>query len=461
LLKTRTENFPHRVSSSQLSAARDPVVTIRRDVLVGRSGGKDALQRRVLSHTVRRLALGIAGATLAIACGGTTTEQVVGPTASRCQIVAAAPPAAIPASGSHVSLNVSTARDCTWSAVSEAAWVSVAPTSGQGSSSLAITVAANALGSPRSSVVAVNDTQVTITQQGVPCHFELGDQSARVGVAGGRVLVRISTIDGCDWRASSSAEWIRVVTENGTGSGTVDLDVSRNDGPERSATLSIAGNPFVVAQDSIAGGPGGSSGGPGNPPAAPAACSFSLEPERTTIRSAAGQVSIRVVTQPACPWTASSGTSWISLQRSDGSGPDTVTYQVLANLSTVSERSGSVDVAGRTHRVTQQACELTIEPGGAHLPPGSGSYDFWVSTNAGCTWTANATVDWINVTSPRGTGSGRVTYQLATNTGRGREGTIIVSGRVRNITQYGADSASSAVSTPWFYGAASLLTQRH
>lgn len=394
----------------------------------------------VLSHTARGILCGVAVATLAFACGGTTTEQVVGPTTSRCQVAVAAPPTAIPAAGSNVSLNVSTARDCTWTVTSEAAWVTVNPSSGQGSGSVAITVAANALVTPRSSGVAINDIRVTIDQQGVPCRFELGDQSARVGAAGGRTPVRVSTVDGCEWRASSSAEWARVLTPTGTGSGVVDVELSRNEGAERSTTVVIAGLSFSLVQDSTSGGPGGSPGPtlPSPSPPAATACSFSIDPERSSFRWVAVQGSVRVVTQADCPWTASTGTSWISVLRSGGSGPEAIAYQVSANPSTVSDRSGSIDVAGRTHRVTQQACELSIEAGHPHLPPESGSYDFRVTTGDGCTWTASSPDSWINVTSSRGTGSGRVFYQLQLNADRGRDGTIVVSGRVKPITQYGS-----------------------
>jgi Viral BACON domain/Putative binding domain, N-terminal len=402
--------------------------------------GKMHRSGAVLSHTARATLYGLTVATLAFACGGTTTEQVIGPTASRCQIATTAPPPAVPASGSQVSLNVTAARDCTWTATSEAPWVTVTPASGQGSALVAIAVAPNALGSSRSSAVAINDTRVAIDQQGVPCRFELGDQSVRVGASGGRAMVRVTTIDGCDWRASSTVDWVRVLNGGGTGSGTVDLDVSANEGGERSTTLSIAGTSFVLVQDSVSGGPGNSppvNSPPGSSPPPPVACTFSIDPERAAMGAAARQGSVRVITASGCPWTASSGASWISVQRSDGNGPDTVSYQVSANTSTVSERSGSVAVAGRTHRVTQQPCDLSIEGGHPHLPATSGTYSFTVTTSAGCTWTAQSSDSWISVNNSSGTGSGVISYRLDTNIGRGREGSIAVSGRVKSITQYG------------------------
>jgi hypothetical protein len=308
----------------------------------------------------------------------------------------------------------------------------VNPTAGQGSAAVTLTVIANAQGRSRSGGVSINDTRVTISQEPAPCRFELGDQSTRVGFEGGRASVRVSTIDGCEWRVSGSTSWMRALTPGGTGSGTVDFDVDRNAGGERSVTLSIAGISFVLVQDGASGGPGGAPGAPG----APSSCNYAIDPDRTTIRSAAGQGSVRIITDAGCPWMGSSSASWISLQQASGTGPDTLTYRVSANLSTVSERSASIVVAAQTHRVTQQACDLNLEAGSPNLPSSAGTFNFRVTTDGGCTWSANSTVEWITVIGSSGTGSGSITYRVADNpTTRDRVGAIVVSGRTKVIVQ--------------------------
>jgi len=389
-------------------------------------GGKDARPGGMLGRAARWMLL-CAAVAAGAGCGGTSTEQVIGPTASRCQITLPSPPAALPASGSSVSLNVSAARDCTWTAASDAQWVTVTPTSGQGNGAVSITVAPNVQPSARSASVAVNEASVTVSQEPAPCRFELGDQSARVGFEGGRASVHVLTTSGCQWRAAGSAAWLRILTTDGVGSGTVDIDVSRNDGPERSVTLSIAGSSFVLAQDAP----------PAGVPQHPTSCSFSIDPEGTTIRSAAGQGSVRVLADPGCPWTAASQTSWISVQRSTGSGPEVVTYQFSANLSTTSERSGGIAIAGRTHRVTQQACGLSIDSGVPNFPPAGGDGDFRVTTDAGCVWNATTSnPDWIVLIRSSAAGSNVVTYKVAPNpVARDRSATITVSGRTKTVIQ--------------------------
>ncbi len=384
---------------------------------------------RMLGHAARRM-MWCAAIAANVGCGGTATEQVIGPTGSRCQIGVVAPPSAVPASGSTVSLNVSAARDCTWTAASDVPWVTLSPTSGQGAGAVSVVVATNAQPSQRFAAVAFNDTKVTISQQPAACHFQLDAQGARVAYGGGRTSVQVSTIDGCEWRVSGSAGWMQILTPGGVGSGIVDIEVSRNEGSERLATVSIGDASFSILQESRSGVPGG-------PPApASSSCSFSIDPERTTLRSGAGQGSVRVATDPWCPWTVASGTSWLSVHRSGGSGPDTVTYQVSANVSTTSDRIGSITVAGRTHRVTQQPCDLSVESGFPNLPPRADAYTFAVTTDASCVWTASSTVGWIAVVNASGTGSSAITYRIAANPDpRDRTGTIVVSGRQKLITQ--------------------------
>ena len=386
----------------------------------------------MLSGTVRR-AFGVLAAAMLAACGGATSEQLIGPTGSRCQITVAPPPT-FPAAGSNVSVEVSAARDCTWTAASDAAWATVSPASGQGSSTVAVTVAQNARPTTRSAALTVNDSHVAISQEAAPCRFELGSQRARLDGAGGQASVIVSTIDGCRWQASTSADWLRVLTPGGEGSGAVHVNVSRNGGPERATTISIAGLSFAVSQDSgVHEVPPGAPG----PPASPSSgCAFTIDADRARVQAAGGQGSVRVMTAGGCEWSASTNAPWISLQRSSGTGPDIVAYQVTAHFSTVSERSGSISVAGHTLRVTQAACGLAIEPGVPGFLPAGGDSSFAVTTEPGCTWSASAGVDWITITSGGGAGTGSITYRVAPNPiERDRSGTIVVSGRSKTIVQ--------------------------
>jgi hypothetical protein len=330
-----------------------------------------------------------------------------------------------------VSLNLAVTRDCSWAASTDVPWLTITPTSGQGAAVLSVTVAANVRPNPRSASVVVNDSTVVLRQEPAPCRFELSHREMRFGSEGGRTSVRLSTIDGCEWRASGGTEWLHVGTPAGAGTGSVEIEASRNTGQERTAILTIAGSSLPVIQDAASGAPSGPDGSPG-----PSACSYAIDPERATIRAGAVENSVRVVTDAGCGWTASSGSSWLTVVRGSGTGPDTVTYQATANTSTVNERTGSVVVGGRAHRVTQQACELTLEPVTPGFGSNGGNSQFGVITDAGCTWNASTDSDWIGLTRSSGSGSGPVSYTVAPNPiPRDRSGRITVSGRTKTIVQ--------------------------
>jgi hypothetical protein len=103
---------------------------------------------------------------------------------------------------------------------------------------------------------------------------------------------------------------------------------------DRSGTLTVAGRTHTVSQQ---------------------ACPLAIDPGSQTFGSPGGAGAIRVSTEPGCTWTASSGADWIALSRSNGSGPDTLGYQVGVYTSRDVDRSSSIVVVGRTHSVRQTA----------------------------------------------------------------------------------------------------------
>ena len=374
---------------------------------------------------VRALAGAIVTATLAAACGGAVTEQVVGPGIVRCQIGLSAPPQTVPAAGSTLTLNVDTARDCSWTATPETGWVQVTPRSGQGSGPITLSVSANADTRARSAAVTVNDASVRINQEALPCRFDFDPQHVRINPEGGSTTIRVTTSEACEWRASIQAGWVRVLTERGTGSGAVELEIGRNDGPVRAAALTVAGQTIEVTQDSF------------SAPRPPVTCTFAIDSERASFRSTGGGGSVRVITEPGCPWNAAAQASWVSVAQPTGIGPGALAYTVAAHTSTVSDRSGTLTVAGKTHSISQQACALTLDPSGQTFGSPGGSSSVRVNTEPGCTWTASSSAGWVSVSRASGSGPDALPYQVAVNgsTTEDRSASITVSGRTHAVRQ--------------------------
>lgn len=82
------------------------------------------------------------------------------------------------------------------------------------------------------------------------CTNSLSPTAATYGSAGGNGAVTVTTGSACTWTAASNAAWI-TITQGSTGMGTETIAYTVTANPAattRTATLTIAGNPFTVTQ---------------------------------------------------------------------------------------------------------------------------------------------------------------------------------------------------------------------
>lgn len=196
------------------------------------------------------------------ACGGTSVSQMTGPDPVRCDVTLSAASASVPAAGSQLNVEVQTARDCTWTARSQASWIQVSPTSGQGEATLALNVSANTAQDTRSGTVTVADQQYQVNQDAAAapppppppppppnCTYSLTPLSRTISENGGTRDVRVNTASACPWTATSSADWITVLDPSGSGTATIRYRVDRNRSNDpRIGTITVAGQVHVVLQ---------------------------------------------------------------------------------------------------------------------------------------------------------------------------------------------------------------------
>lgn len=206
-------------------------------------------------HAAASAIVACLAALAASACGGSTQTQVIGPSGVRCATTVSPDSTALPAEGGRVTLTVSVARDCSWSAHAEASWLQLSATAGQGPATVVVTASPNRNLSSRTAGIAVNDQQLILTQEARTCPFELRPRFVQMDHQGGRGSISITTVDGCQWRASTPASWVSVSDEQHSGSGVLHFDVAPNDGAVREATVALADEVFTITQ-----------GGPGSPP---------------------------------------------------------------------------------------------------------------------------------------------------------------------------------------------------
>jgi hypothetical protein len=304
---------------------------------------------------------------------------------------------------------------CTWTASSDAEWISIAGNAnGKGSAAVPFTVAATT-GAPRAGTLTIAGLHLNVTQS-EGCTYAVSPPAYSAGAAGGSQVVTVTTGAGCPWTAASNADWITVAAAAGAGPGTLTFSVAPTSGPSRTGTLMIAGTLVTVTQS------------PG--------CSFDVTPLTHTVDPAGGTRTVNVTAAAGCAWTASSAQPWITITSgASGNGSGTVTLSIAGDNGP--GRSGVVTIAGQTVTLTQgSGCSFAIAPDSRSLPASGGSSAVTVTAGAGCAWTAKSNVSWITVSSGgSGSGNGTVNLTIAATSGPGRSGTVTIAGRTFTVNQ--------------------------
>ena len=368
--------------------------------------------------------------------------------AAACRLEIAPEAHDIGASGGFASSTVTTLAGCAWTVTSDASWITVTPTAGNGSGTLNLAIAASD-GNERAGGVRVGDRLLVIRQgAATSCSVVIAPANQTIGVAGGAGgLITVTAGAHCAWTAVSNVAWVTVTGgASGGGNGVVTYNVGANPGSGRTGTLSIAGQTFTVTQASLA------------------SCAYTLTPPTHSIGPSDGvALRVQVSTTSGCAWTASSNVSWVTIVGgASGNGNGTVTYDVAAN--TGGTRTATMTIAGHAFTLTQDsaACSFTISPSNTTINAAGGAgTPINLSTSTACTWSVATDASWITITSPpTGSGATTVTYNVAANSGGERRGVISVGGQSFSVTQAVACSyrlASTSHSAPPGAGAVTLV----
>ncbi len=258
----------------------------------------------------------------------------------------------------------------------------------------------------------------------------LDGTATTIDAAGDLSTAHVGAQPECAWTASADVNWINEVTPaSGQGAADVRFRVVANTDPSaRQGSLSVNGVALRVSQAAMP-------------------CRFEVQPRSATVLRAGGNVAITIAAPAACAWSASTEASWLSLNPASGSGNATVTITAPANPGLA--RIASATVAGVSVLLSQEAalpvdCTATLQPASQSSPAAGGAgTPVTVTLPATCAWTAVSDVGWIAVTSsPSATGSGSVTFTVATNSGAERTGTISIAGQRATVSQAAAAAPS-------------------
>lgn len=323
-------------------------------------------------------------------------------------------------SGGNASVGVTAPAGCSWSAASNVPWIGISSgSSGSGSGTVQLVIAANADAERRGTVTIAGQTFTVVQASG--CTFSISPAAQGVPSGGGSGSFSVNASGACAWTATANAPWISVTSGgSGTGPGTVQFTAPANTGGARSGTITAAGQTFTLTQD--------------------AGCSPVVAPETIGQPAAGGSQNVGVTTAAECAWTAVSNATWIAIAvGASGSGNGTVQLDIQANTGPA--RSGTATIAGRTVSVSQDAgCSFSIAPSTQAVPVAGGAGSVTVTAGGGCAWTAASNVPWVTVTrGGSGSGAGTVEFTVDANaTGAPRSGTITIAGQVFTVEQAGA-----------------------
>ena len=169
---------------------------------------------------------------------------------SNCSYTLSSTSAAVGAGAGTGNLTVSTARNCTWTAVSNASWITItAGANGALNGKVNYSFTANSNSVPRTGTITVAGQTFTVTQAGFVCSWSLSATSAAVKATASNGSVNVLADSSCSWTAVSNIGWIIITSGSaGSGNGTVNYSVAANTGGARTGTMTIAGITFTVNQ---------------------------------------------------------------------------------------------------------------------------------------------------------------------------------------------------------------------
>jgi len=338
-----------------------------------------------------------------------------------------------------------------WTATSGAAWLTIAPGSGNGSGQFIATAAANT-GNPRSTTIIVHATGTTptgdtinVTQDGQITTLGISPANWSPTYTTGSTTVTLTIAGGVpttSWSATSYATWLSITPTSGTGSHALTATVTANStiNPRTgyvviNATGTIpSADTFFVTQA-------------GRPPVT----NIAVSPTTWTTLATASQTTITVnVTGdlPGSHWTASSDQTWLTASPTSGNGTATLTASVTANGST-SNRTATLTINGTNTTPSSVSVAVTQIGQGVNsyltVTPSSGNVAGTATTdtfsvgitgpNPNASWSIGSGSPWLTALPVSGIGTTSVIASVTANPDTAqRVGTLTVTGNATSPT---------------------------
>ncbi len=175
------------------------------------------------------------------------------------------------------------------------------------------------------------------------------------------------------------------------------------------------------------------------------ACLFSLLPAAQAFSAAGGNGSFQISIPNGCGWTASTGSSFVSITSPTvGESSGTVAFSIAPN--TLGARTGLITISDGVTSKTFQAqqtsgCPTSIAQSTLNVRAAGGPESVNVTAAPGCVWQAATNADWITISSGQQSGDGSAQFTVAANPGRSaRSATVTIGAQTLTINQAGASA---------------------
>jgi hypothetical protein len=339
-------------------------------------------------------------------------------------------------SASSGTQNLPVASNVSWTATNSASWLTVSPTSGDGSAMLTVRADYNSSLSERTATITFtsrnNDVKrkVTVTQDGVSTSLSVSPGSFRFTSSAGSQNVKVSS--NIDWTATSSDSWLTVFPDFGKNDLTSVITATANTGPSvRMATITFKGGGITrtidVTQHSKT------------------SEILTVSQETVNLPASGGYQNITVSSNT--DWTVTGSDLWLTITPTSGTNSGIVNIKASGNpgnserTTTVTFEAGSIT---RTVNVTQATTStLTISPESLSFPVTGDSRNVTVTSNV--SWTATSSDAWVTVSPVLWANNGIMTITVDANTNSSaRTATVTLTDgnviRTVHVTQEGTSS---------------------
>lgn len=325
-----------------------------------------------------------------------------------------------------------------WTLSSDQAWFTANKQSGNGNSTITLTALENTSVSARTAVVTITGMGVTtqiieVTQEGAAPLLAVSQNTLSVAAP----LNSTNTFDitsNINWKVESSQPWLSADKANGTGNALVTLTAQENsNGAPRSATITVSGTgvssqTITVTQEGT---------GP----------SLLVSKNSLTIEAAANSTKSFEITSNV-NWTLSSDQTWLTANKSSGTGNETILLTAQENTNTAL-RTAKITVLG----AGVSSKEITVTQAGKGITLAISTDTLLISSSANSirtfditsntSWTAKSNQNWLVLNSYAGSGDATITVTAQANAdSMSRQAIVTVeaagaSSRVVSITQKG------------------------